>query len=645
VIDNMLFHPALSVVTVLAAFMFMIWPGYALLHLLGFGRHRWPLAEFAGAPMTLAIWIIAMSGAAWASIPLASLSTAVCILMVMLAALGIALRISVQQSVEIETSEQRYRHRLLWLIAVLLPFVIMPSLFRFGLGIFANSIFPDGWSYITMADYLAHVPRGSEGGLSPLHQYASHMANARNASAALLGHLSMLFGVQADQMLTLYSLLVLFANACALSVFAGTVYDQARPARNFLLISGYLMPALVLYFANLDQLLLIPMLPLIAAMAVKLGMNQTVTRCSILIGILIAAATYAYIEMAFLGVIIALSFIVSPAERFRTSFVRGTIAASIFIPIAILLTWPALSPLLNMLKSQYASATMPVRPGEGFFPLFTSDFLWSRTGRLLLCVATISFALIATGAWIERRRWTVNLALAAVMALCLFFTFQEVYLYGTYKILSVNFWLFCFFAVVGGERVMIVCRPISWLGRRGLYNADPAVLFIALIAIVALKSQGSQQLNGLQQIKYREASELADMVGSSPTLVSVRDDLANEWAVFYLSKMPTIINPYRIYMAQPHVLPFMERTKTVDLASIRYIVTDHGDDVRSTVTGASLVRDGQTYSLWKIDDVDWTVTADVGVHIDRLHPSGRESTVIAQSLSSIDISGAVAPAR
>jgi hypothetical protein len=631
VINYMLFQPTLSVALALACFAFMIWPGYALLHLMGFGRHRWPLAAFASAPLTLALWIIAMSGAAWASIPLAKFSTPVFILMVLLAALGIALRISVRRSIDIESSEQHYRRILLWLISALLPFVIMPTLFRFGLGIFANSTFADGWSYITIADYLEHVPRGTEGGLSPLHQYASHMMNVRNASAALLGHLSMLFGVQADEMLTLYSLIVLFANACALSAFAGTMFDRTRPATNFLLISGYVMPALVLYFANLDQLLLLPLLPLIATIAVKSATDGNMVRASVLLGIFLAAATYAYIEMAFLGGTIALSFMALPDERIRASLARVVIAAIIIIPVALLLTWPALSPLIDMLKGQYASAMMAVRPGEGFFSdWFLPAFTRSRMGGLLMCVSAVLFALVVTGSWTERRRWTVHLALAAVTALCLYFTFHEVYLYGTYKILSVNFWLLCFFAVAGGECAVTALQRASWSGLGRLYNTAPSAVLVALIALVAFKSQGGQHLNGLQQINYREAAEFTETIGSSPTLVSVRDDVANEWAVFYFSRAPAMINPYRTYMAQPHVLPFLARAKAVDLAGVRYIVTDHDSDIRSTVTGARLIRDGQIYSLWQVDGGDWTVTANGGVHNDRVYLSGGEPPVKAQ---------------
>jgi hypothetical protein len=615
VINNLLFQPGLSVALTIVCFVFMIWPGYALLHLMGFGRHRWPPAAFAGAPLTLAIWIIAMSGAAWASFPFAKLSTPVFVFMALLAALGIVLRISVRHSIAIETSEERSRRRLLWLIAVLLPLLTMPSLFRFGLGVYAFSDYSDGWSYTTMADYLSHVTRGSEGGLSPLHQYASHMMNIRNASSALLGHLSMLFGVQADQMLSLYALLVLFANACALGTFAGILFDRTRPATNFLLISGYAIPAVVLYAANLDQLLLLPVLPLIAAVAIKGALDRAVARSSILLGMLVAAAVYAYIEMAFLATIVALSFIVLPSDRLQTSLVRVTISTGIFIPVALLLTWPALFPLLAMFKGQFASAMAPVRPGEGFY---------SGAVLSLLCITAVSSGLIATGAWIERRRWAVDVALAVVTALILFFTFHEGYLYGAYKILSIGFWLYCFFAIVGGEFVMGIFQRQSWFGRRELYNAMPSALLVALIAIVVVINQVRQNKNGLQQIDYREAAAFAETIGSSPTLISVRDDEANEWAVFYLSETPTLINPYRLYMAQPHVLPFMARSKPLELPSIVYIVTDHDDGFRSSVKGAHIVQEGKAYSLWKVDGDDWSVTAYGGFHHDLVNLSGRE---------------------
>src|ERR1700688_342928 len=96
---ELLFRPLLSIFTVLIAFLLMIWPGYALLHVLGHGRHRWSGALFAGPGLTLAMWIIALSGAAWASIPLRQVFGPVWIATLLLAALGILLRITVNRQI------------------------------------------------------------------------------------------------------------------------------------------------------------------------------------------------------------------------------------------------------------------------------------------------------------------------------------------------------------------------------------------------------------------------------------------------------------------------------------------------------------------------------------------------------------------
>ena len=105
----------------LAAFFVMIWPGYALLHLAGHGRHRWSAALFAGPAVTLALWIIALSGAAWASVPLRNIFGSVWIATLLLAALGVALRLSVNRRVAANAADTRQDRLRLWATAALLP--------------------------------------------------------------------------------------------------------------------------------------------------------------------------------------------------------------------------------------------------------------------------------------------------------------------------------------------------------------------------------------------------------------------------------------------------------------------------------------------------------------------------------------------
>jgi hypothetical protein len=139
-----------------------------------------------------------------------------------------------------------------------------------------------------------------------------------------------------------------------------------------------------------------------------------------------------------------------------------------------------------------------------------------------------------------------------------------------------------------------------------------AVLFVVTLDRTVVQANVVHyKHNALEQSKYREALTIAAIVKDAPTLLSVRDDLANEWAVFYLSDPPLLIAPYRRYMAQAHVIPFMERAKAVDPSGIRYIVTDHSDAVRSPLTGARRVWDGQAYTLWGVDDPNWAIIADV----------------------------------
>ena len=180
-VHELLFQPLLSILTVVVAFLLMIWPGYALLHVLGNGRHRWSGALFAGPGLTLALWVIALSGAAWASIPLRHTFGPIWIETLLLAALGVLLRISVNPKIAAGENENGPWPRLLWVIAVVMPLLIMPATLRYGLGVFVNSTYPDPWSYAMVADYLSAVARGTEGGLSSSHQYASHLMNARNA--------------------------------------------------------------------------------------------------------------------------------------------------------------------------------------------------------------------------------------------------------------------------------------------------------------------------------------------------------------------------------------------------------------------------------------------------------------------------------
>jgi len=61
------------------------------------------------------------------------------------------------------------------------------------------------------------------------------------------------------------------------------------------------------------------------------------------------------------------------------------------------------------------------------------------------------------------------------------------------------------------------------------------------------------------------------------------------------------------------VIPVMERARPVDPAGIRFMVTDRdrSDTIGAALSGARRIWDGQAYSLWRIEDPDWAIIADV----------------------------------
>ena len=167
--------------------------------------------------------------------------------------------------------------------------------------------------------------------------------------------------------MTLFCLLVLFANVSALIAFARTIFGDAKPAACLALLAGLGWPANIVFAGNFDQLLLLPLLPLIAALALRAGSGVSLWSASILIGILGAAALFAYIELAFLGLVVALAFVIPPDAGLRPAIGRAILVCCIVVPIIVILTWPGFEALLRMLTSQYAMVDGAVRPGEGYF--------------------------------------------------------------------------------------------------------------------------------------------------------------------------------------------------------------------------------------------------------------------------------------
>jgi hypothetical protein len=76
--------------------------------------------------------------------------------------------------------------------------------------------------------------------------------------------------------------------------------------------------------------------------------------------------------------------------------------------------------------------------------------------------------------------------------------------------------------------------------------------------------------------------------------VSVDDDLANEWAVYFLRGHPIQLLGYRGYMAAAHVAPLMEQAAPVDVRVVRYVLSD------GPASAHDIVWAQGPYALWRI---------------------------------------------
>jgi hypothetical protein len=594
----------------LAALAFMVWPGYALLHVLGLGTHRWSAALFAGPAITLALWIISLSGAAWASIPMRNVFGPVWMSTAVLAVIGLGLWVSARQKIK-RDQNLMMKSLFLWSLTMMLPLAVMPTIFNFGLGIFANSTSSDSWAYVAVADYLSTVVRGTDGGLSSLHQFAASLSTARNASSVLLAFLANGLGTRSDQSMVIFCIIVVFANASALIAFAQTLFGKETMIAALVLLAGFTIPAIIIHYGNFDQLLLLPMLPVIAALAFRAGNDFNLTTISFLIGSLGAAAFLAYVELAFFGIAVALTFFVTPRTAFHVVLTRISVLVAIAAPTFLLFASPGLIPLLDFLKIQFVAARSITRPGDagqlaelisrlGLFDAVRSlpaQFLSPSLILLVVAIGLVSVFVIAVGAWFERRHWVRLVGLAVIGLAAAHFLFDERYVYPVYKIVTVNFWLIGFFAVAGGTLIHDRLQTYLPQGLRSAPAIAAAIFALTFLAVVTKYSV--RQFDGFaeQQNNRREILIIAQTIGRDPTLLSVRDDLANEWAVFYLIETPLLINPYRSYMAG--AVSYMDRATSVDPSLIRFIITGRDDSAGAPVGGVRRIWNGNVYSLWR----------------------------------------------
>ena len=105
-----------------------------------------------------------------------------------------------------------------------MPLAVMAMDVAAGLSRYIGGPAQDGWSYVAYGQYLWEWPKGTEGGLAPLYQYAAHLSETRFISSAMLAFFSPMTGTDGDTQAAAGAFvawtLFVFAASCAASAVA-----------------------------------------------------------------------------------------------------------------------------------------------------------------------------------------------------------------------------------------------------------------------------------------------------------------------------------------------------------------------------------------------------------------------------------------
>ena len=508
------------------------------------------------------------------------------------------------------------------------PVFLMAPYFWNGITLYLGSPAWDGWSYIAYGQYLLDYPRGTEGGLSPLAQYAAHLNSIRFMGSALLGFFALLSGPSADTQMAsglfLAWTLFVFSSTC---MFVGRVKGLRKNLIPFYvggcLFSGWLLS--LLSSNNYDNALAISFLPAFA------GISQIVKpqhkRWAFILAGLVVALIYCYPEMS--------PFILGGACLF---FIQRIVRDGrplkpwlILLLLTCLLLVIGIAPLQDLIfffiQQVKAGLGSGVRPGGNAFPGLL------KQSTLLMCFwgfhpAGSSFAPKISGLWFflcsllsfvlsilavlgiydlfKRKEWGFAATLIVLFAGAFYMIFGQEYSYGAYKLILLNWWEMAFAIILGVHRLLeLSIRRVNF---RGLMTGSAVGLFMLFFFLNAVMViQKDRSLNYRSILPFKKVSEIKDIVGLRPVAVAVNDHIANEWAVYFLRNIPISLAQYRAYMAQAHVIPFMQRARGVDITEVKYALTDRKESFPQSM----LLWEGGPYYLWKLKDRRWIQPTEI----------------------------------
>jgi hypothetical protein len=484
--------------------------------------------------------------------------------------------------------------RWVFVVVALVPVFVMSPYFRHGLAAYPGSGLPDGWAYVAHGQYLWDYPRGTEGGLAPLYQYASTLTSTRNIASAQLGMLALLgepgevqtgFGLLQAVGLAAYA-----AAAAAFVLGAGLSPVAIGVTVTVTVMSGWILN--VLWANNLDNLLALAYAPALAVLSARPRPDRPgwwLGSAWLAAGLL---RTYPELGVAIVpcAAIVAVAVSALAQETGSTRQGRpGNWIVAAFAAVFLVGLMPPVRDLVQLLRNQLHAATAPgvPRPGEGMFSglivprhvlagwwALGSEHAYERllVPRTLVAAALLVLLVAGARAIVRERRTAWLIWLLLPIGLAPFLAAVQGYSYGAYKAILIGWWFEVFlvvrgaFALTGGHpRRSSALVTLVWLTIAALPAAAAARLLTPVSRSFRMPRPSSMAV-------FQQLREIGSTVGSDPVLVAVRDEEASEWAVYHLRHLTT-----RLLTRDRYMVPkadVLARSQPVDLDRVRWVLVD-----------------------------------------------------------------------
>jgi hypothetical protein len=573
-----------------------------------------------GPAMTQAFVAVALGMSAAVRWPISRVAMWVWLAVTVLAVFGIGRELRVARSNRQALRGARSDGTLIAGIAVFVPaIVLLPYLVR-GFGGFAGTGHPDAWSYTVFGAYLREFPRGTQGGLAPVYQWAANLSGTRFVGPAELGWLAMVTR-ERDTQAAFGPLLMLSAFTIG-STSAAVGRALGLPNRYAFLVAlgsgGGNWIANAVWVSNVDNLLALPALPALAT----LGLHRSATGLrgrAVVVGLLTAATIYTYPEFALVILCCGALFFI------KSSFgwpLRATLTAILIAVVtAGVLVWPYAHQYFTFFQTQFGTSSAAAgRPGEGAFnglidPHRRLAALWGlgsehielspRMWRQNLFAVLLSgFFLLGLSRLARNRHWAAVVTFLFLASGFSLFAWQRAYGYGAYKFVLLGWWLLVLAVVIG----------VRECGKLHPYVAGVAVIIpIATFGVSLNRAVHEVIAPSPPDIKaFRELRAVEGLAHGTPIAVVVANPVALHWASYFLRASKTRLISTSGYLAAPPFQPAMAQAAPVPWRSLRLLLTDPADPgpIVEQQHWKRLWSNSQ-YALWDTGDVGWAVVSEI----------------------------------